>query len=166
MGRISNLQKQAEQEFFQNRLTLSVIPSCPPIKNPCLPISDQSPDTTKETQDKRVSLPNAPTQEGSPFREANPSRSGQRQTNSLRNQINVGMVREVFGWQTLYSVDGHGRRSRIETEHLSDEGYNKLLPIWWKTDLGETPEEKWATIRANIKMASEKRALSKRTWKT
>jgi hypothetical protein len=180
MGRVSNLQKQAGQEFLQNQLGL-------PIQNPCLAISDQSAGTTKETQDKRVSLPNAPTREGSPFREAIPSRSGQNK---------IEMVREVFGRKTLYSIDVHGRRSRIETEHLSNEGYHKLLeamrnpftvqgtmqmtndaqerpqeipegckrgeetglliPAWWKTNMGETAEEKWATIQDNLTMAREK----------
>jgi hypothetical protein len=175
MGRVSNLQKQAGQQYLLSPTHLS-----------CLAISDQSAGTTKETQNKRVSLPNAPT------REAIPSRSG---------QVSVSMVREVFGRKTLYSIDVHGRRSRIETEHLSDEGYHKLLeamrnpftvqgtmqmandaherpqeipegckrgeetglliPSWWKTDMGETPEEKWATIQDNLKMARDKLSIKR-----
>jgi hypothetical protein len=141
MGRVSNLQKQAEQELFPN-LCLPIKNVYPSIKSQYPFISDQWADTTKETQNKRVSLPNAPTRVGSPFREAIPSRSGHNQkTASGHDPLDMQEIPE-------------GCKRGEETE--------LLIPSWWKTDMGETVEEKWATIQENLKMTREK-SSTKRT---
>jgi hypothetical protein len=103
-------------------------------------------------------------------------------------------ARSVFGRQELYSVDGHGRRTLIEERVVGSVAYGKLLeaarenarlparptesrveapvvglpvPEWWETELGATSAEKIATIRENLRMASERRGAlrSPGTWR-
>ena len=87
-------------------------------------------DTTKETLDKRVSMSEIQTQkeiqtrESSPLREAASSRS---ESNTDKADL-VSAARIVFPKrQPLYSVDGFGRRSEIETAHMSTDAYQALL---------------------------------------
>ncbi len=91
-------------------------------------------DTTKETLDKRVSMSEIQTRESSPLREAASSRS---ESNTDRPESRgdqhrpknlVSAVRLLFpARQKLYSVDGLGRRSEIETGHMSEGAYQALL---------------------------------------
>jgi hypothetical protein len=98
-------------------------------------------DTTKETLDKRVSMSEIQTRESSPLREAASSRSESNtdRTESRGDQHGpknsqhrpknlVSAVRLLFpARQKLYSVDGFGRRSEIETGHMSEGAYQALL---------------------------------------
>lgn len=91
-------------------------------------------DTTKETLDKRVSksgiqtLHLIQTQEGSPFREAAPSRSESTAGTRASHRDLVATARLLFpARQKLYGVDGFGRRSEIETGHMSADAYQALL---------------------------------------
>jgi hypothetical protein len=90
---------------------------------------------TKETLHKRVSLSGIQTREGSPFGEAAPSRSesgvekGQDLRTAKSNLLNT--ARAVFpARQRLYSVDCLGRRSEIETRHMSEASYLSLLEVF------------------------------------
>ena len=91
-------------------------------------------DTTKETLDKRVSMSEIQTRESSPFREAASSRS-ESNTDRIESKVDphdpknlVSAARIVFPKrQKLYSVDGFGRRSEIETGHMSTDAYQALL---------------------------------------
>ena len=86
---------------------------------------------TIETPHKGVSLPAIPTREGSPLRTAASSRSESRKADT-GHQANQGKMlseaRIVFPKrQPLYSVDGFGRRSEIETAYMSEGAYQALL---------------------------------------
>ncbi len=92
---------------------------------------------TIETPHKWVSLPAIPTRESSPLGAAASSRSESRKAetghqankgnaNSQSNMLSE--VRVVFPKRRqLYSVDGFGRRSEIETGHMSEGAYQALL---------------------------------------
>ena len=92
---------------------------------------------TIETPHKGVSLPAIPTRESSPLGAAAFSRSESRkgetghradQSKAIGQGTMLSEARIVFPKrQPLYSVDGFGRRSEIETAHMSTDAYQVLL---------------------------------------
>ena len=96
-----------------------------------LPIGDRCAVGTKETLHKRVSLSGNPARESSPFGEAASSRPDpkrQRSGSEGRGRELVVAARSVFPIrQRLYSMDGHGRRSEIDTRQMGEASFQSLL---------------------------------------
>ena len=130
-ARISQKQIKARQAHLENLK----VGNGSPVSGNC------EADTTKETLNQRVSLPDGRTQrdgrtrEGSPLGEAAPSRSSVSEKGDRRGKTKQGSTdrlleaaQTVFpARQVLYSFDVHGRRSEIDTSGMSEGAYQKLL---------------------------------------
>ena len=86
-------------------------------------------ETTKETGDEFHQM-----REGSPFKVAAPFPHSQteREAPTTRDEVVkrgdlLAAARATFQRKRLFSVDGHGRRSEIDTSWMGAAGYQKLL---------------------------------------
>ena len=123
MGRKSHKQHKKSRKHLES---VQVTESGAPL---CQPIGYRLTDTTKETLNQRVSLPDLRTREGSPLGEAASSQSsGKSERQHHSGEGLLGQAQTLFAsYPVLYSVDVHGRRSPIDTSRMSDAAYQQLL---------------------------------------
>jgi len=123
MGRKSHKQHKKSRKHLES---VQVVES---YARSCQPIGNRLTDTTKETLNQRVSLPDLRTREGSPLGEAASSRSsGKNEQQHHSGEGLLGQAQTLFAsYPVPYSVDVHGRRSHIDTSHMSDAAYQQLL---------------------------------------
>lgn len=130
MGRKSHKQHKKSRKHLESvQVVESNVTSRQFINPMCQPIGNRLTDTTKETLNQRVSLPDLRTREGSPLGEAASSRSsGKSERQHSSGEGLLEQAQTLFSsYPVLYSVDVHGRRSPIDTSRMSDAAYQQLL---------------------------------------
>ena len=121
--------RQSQKQYKGSQRHLASVQAAESDSRLCQPIGYRLIDTTKETLNQRVSLPDLRTWEGSPLREAASSMSsGKSERQHRSGEGLLGQAQTLFSSYPIRdSVDVHGRRSPIDTSRMSDAAYQQLL---------------------------------------
>ena len=177
MPRISRRLKRHRHELVE-QLQRGMFPSSP-RKFPSG--SYRQTETTKETGYK---FNQSQMREGSPTKVAAPSLSSQTKREDIVKVAGHGdlatVARATFQRRRLFSIDGHGRRSEIDTSWMGSAGYQKLLEaianpirlddphfiLQESTDEGSILREPVPAVREGCKLGAETKLPIPIWWQT